>query len=69
MKVYLLEVSNIGKCSHYQAVFNSFELADKARSKYLNDPACDPTKMKAIIFPHKVHTDLTILDIVQSIQD
>ncbi len=68
MKVHILEVSNIGKCYHYQAVFDSFELAQKARGKYLSDRDCNKKMMIASITTLELHTDLKVLDWVKEIE-
>lgn len=68
MKVHILEISNVGKCYHYQAVFDSFELAQQARRKYLSDPSIKKM-MIASITSIEVHTNLAILDSVKPLKE
>lgn len=67
-KVYMLEVRIKGHNPHFQAVFFNDSLAYNAKDKYLNDPACKRELMEADIHAYKVHTDLTLLDHCQPIQ-
>ncbi len=67
MKVYLFELGNLGHCSHYQAIFETRELAEAAKEKYLNDPDCTncPEGVSWSVTEMEVHTDLTVLDPVK----
>jgi len=63
MKVYLFEAGHIGHCCHYQAIFETRELAEAAKKKYHNDDCLtNPDEMSYSIQEMEVHKDLKVLD-------
>ena len=68
-KVFMLVVSVKRQNAHFQALFANESLANNARHKYLNDPACKKAFMDTRIEPYEVHTDLSILDICQKVDE